>query len=254
MSEQPINSIHTSCKSCVFAVYESTTQTECALNYLDLYRKNNIEILEAYDNEKEFYIINTKKCMGYREPKWFDSLGLSNSTLDQKIETYNKYNRLDYAMVIDLKDFTKDSLDSILNDISQMDIVPKKIVIIRHINQDNSEDFQYSNLEKLFAQYNISCPWRVQTILDETLSSEDLLRGAMTTIAKQRFVSYITGYSKDIINLIKTANAKIHEELDQFVVLSDQTYKAVIFSGAVYRFAKFNNEDILANKDSYSIV
>ena len=59
-----INAVHTPCKNCVFAIYDNITQTNCALHYLDIYRDKDIEILEAYDNDKEFYIINNKKCIG----------------------------------------------------------------------------------------------------------------------------------------------------------------------------------------------
>ena len=50
-----VNTIHTPCKSCVFALYEDKTQTDCGLNYISKYRqKDNVEVLEAYDNDKEF--------------------------------------------------------------------------------------------------------------------------------------------------------------------------------------------------------
>lgn len=96
--DDQINTIHTPCKSCVFAKYDNNTQNGCELNYLDKYRTKNASILEAYDDEKEFYIINGKKCMGYRENKWFKQFNLENSDIESKIKIYKEKNYLDYIL------------------------------------------------------------------------------------------------------------------------------------------------------------
>lgn len=54
--------IHTSCKDCVFATYDEDTQTGCRAGRLDKYRQNGSDIIEAFDNEKEFFVINKKLC------------------------------------------------------------------------------------------------------------------------------------------------------------------------------------------------
>ena len=80
-----IHAIHTPCKNCVFAKYEENTQTGCELDYIEKYKNLESEILEVYDNDKEFYVINDKKCLGYREPKWFEQLSMSDSSMEEKI-------------------------------------------------------------------------------------------------------------------------------------------------------------------------
>ena len=55
---ETIKPIHTPCKDCTFAIYEGKTQNGCHLNLLEKYKNKNLEILEAYDEQKEFYIIN----------------------------------------------------------------------------------------------------------------------------------------------------------------------------------------------------
>jgi hypothetical protein len=66
--EETNKHLTTSCKDCVFAQYDGNTQTGCAADRLDLFRDQGY-IIEAYDEEKEFYVIDCF-CNYYRTPKW----------------------------------------------------------------------------------------------------------------------------------------------------------------------------------------
>lgn len=58
---------HTSCKECIFAVYDGITQIGCDLDRIESYRnKGDGVVIEAYDEEKEFFIINNNKCKCFR--------------------------------------------------------------------------------------------------------------------------------------------------------------------------------------------
>ena len=58
---------NTSCKECIFAVYDDKTQIGCDLDRIDAYRdKGDNIVLEAYDDEKEFFVINNYKCRCFR--------------------------------------------------------------------------------------------------------------------------------------------------------------------------------------------
>ncbi len=60
-----------SCKECVFAVYDSKTQTECSLGRIEKYRKRKVgKVIEAYDNDKEFFILENIQCNAHRVPEW----------------------------------------------------------------------------------------------------------------------------------------------------------------------------------------
>jgi hypothetical protein len=62
--------IHTCCKDCVFSQYEGITQLDCSLGKIDKFERLDIPIIEAYDDEKEFYIIENRKCQFYRNKQW----------------------------------------------------------------------------------------------------------------------------------------------------------------------------------------
>lgn len=62
--------ILTNCKDCVFAQYEGVTQTDCELGRLAKFdsRKNG-KVIEAYDNDREFFILDDIKCNAYTNQK-----------------------------------------------------------------------------------------------------------------------------------------------------------------------------------------
>lgn len=58
--------IRTSCKDCIFAIYEDDTQISCAHDRIDKFKTLSSDlVIEAYDEEKNFYVIN-KFCNFYR--------------------------------------------------------------------------------------------------------------------------------------------------------------------------------------------
>lgn len=56
----------TSCKECVFAIYDGNTQTGCKDDRISKFKE---DVIEAYDEEKEFYVIN-RTCTLYRTKNW----------------------------------------------------------------------------------------------------------------------------------------------------------------------------------------
>lgn len=250
--DNKINSIHTSCKDCVFAIYEDKTQINCALQYIELYKSKNIEILEAYDNDKEFFIINGKKCMGHRENNWFDQFNMKDADLSEKIAKYNETNILNYIIIIDLKNLNLDQLDDICLQISQCKVQPKKVIFIRHI--DNEKSFPYDKIENILKKYEPKYIWRIQTILDDSLTDKNILDNIALLNNKVRFMLYITNYNSDIKNVVEVTDNKVHQKLEQFNVISNKDKNCMIFSTIVYRFENFHGKDLLQDMNNYTIV
>ena len=59
----------TSCKDCKFAIYEDKTQTGCEAGRAEAYMEKGMGV-EAYDKDKEFYVINT--FCSYKIDKRYD--------------------------------------------------------------------------------------------------------------------------------------------------------------------------------------
>lgn len=246
-----IKPIHTSCKNCVFSLYDKVTQHGCGLNYLDVYRNNNVEIIEAYDNDKEFYVINDKKCIGYREPKWFDSLGMADAPMQDKITKYFESNYINYFLILDTLEMNKDQFDAAIKNLSSASFAPQKLIIIRYAYKDN--DLPYTLIENTFKKYNVDISWKIHTILDNELSHDDILYQIITQNNKYRFVLY----SKDATNLndlIIQANNIVYKQLKSFNILSTTNKQNIVFSIGTYKYMMFHGENILNNPLYYTVV
>jgi hypothetical protein len=252
MSQQ-ISRIHTSCKNCVFAIYENITQTDCALKYIDKYKNKNTPILEAYDEDKEFYVINNRKCLGYRENKWFAQYDLENSTLDNKIAKFNELNHLHYLMMVDLKNFSINDLYNLEKSIKSCGIQPKKIVFIRY--QADNGLFTYDVIKSFFENTKLNCKWRIQTMVDTTLQHEDILNNCCNLNKGYRFILGIKNPCDDIDKIILKGNSIVHESLDTITAITNKDKSAILFSAVTYRWSiAVEKKNILDDESNFIIV
>jgi hypothetical protein len=249
---QPISAIHTPCKSCVFAKFEDKTQTNCFLDYISIYKDNNIQVLEAYDNEKEFFIINDKKCIGYRESKWFDKRGMTNSSLDEKIAKYQEANYAHYLAVIDLKYLSLSQFNNICFSLSKCSIRPEKIVILRYA-KDN-KIFGYKNIESILKDTNIGCEWRIQTMLDDDIEYNYTLNDIIKNNLQCRFVLSINNYNDSFDNIINYANTKVYKKLQNFCACGNSDKTTILYSSTVFRHAFDVGKNILDDPSLYEII
>lgn len=247
-----ISKVHTPCKDCAFAEYKDITQTGCSIGYIDKYKNKGAAILEVYDNDKEFFVINDKKCIGYRENKWFAQYGLEHADLDEKIKKFNEINRIDYLMVIDLKEFNDDGLAVLKQSVADLSYKPSKIIFIRYQSDKN---FPYEKIKDFFNGANIDCKWRIQTMVDDSLSNKDILHNITNLNKGYRFILSINKPTDNVQNVVNKANEIVYTNLDSIIAIKNKDSSAILFSAASYRWSivvpKIN---ILDNEENYIVV
>lgn len=252
MSE--IEFVHTPCKKCVFAKYDNITQVGCLLNYIEAYKKQNIEILEVFDDELEFFVINNKKCTGYRENTWFTKYGLENASIEEKIAKFKELNKLDYFIVVNLIDteHTDLQLKQLSSEIAGLDIKPQKIIFVRYRTTALKYDYDYVIKFLKDAELN-KCPWKIQTMEDDNALYEHTLHNIITLNKFPRFVLSIKiGEEFNINNMVNKANSIVYDNLDRFSVISNKNENCLLFSGLLYRFALISEHtNILQNTNDY---
>jgi len=248
-----INPIHTPCKQCVFAKYENITQTDCFLNYIDKYKTNEVEILEAYDEEKEFYIINGKKCIGYRENKWFANIGMENASIEEKIQEFNRKNYLHYLLVLNLDNYSYENFEHLKNQIANISIKPSKIIFIRYQNKEPL--YGLDLIKNLLEFAKIECKWRVQTMVDESIVYDQILHNVINMNKKYRFLLSVRNHCDQLNDIVSLANKKIYDELDRFTIISDKHKNAELFSTPSYRFyLTVEGKSIFDYPENYTVV
>jgi hypothetical protein len=235
MSQPEINiisEIHTSCKDCSFAVYSDQTQTGCELNLIEKYKGKGASIIEAYDAQQEFFIINGKKCIGYRDKKWSAEL-----SMEEKKEKVLIQNNIKYILFIDLQKFTNDKFEKLIDDISSVSIKPSTIILLRY-NYINV-NFEYEYIRSKLQNSGISCKWRIQTMVDEDVSIRSVLSSTISTNTQYKVMLYVSDYTDiaDINKILDLANHTIYEDLASFIVVSNKEHTAKLFLGLIYRYS-----------------
>lgn len=118
----------TPCKECVFAVYDGITQTNCKFDLIQRYKNRDINIIEAYDEDKEFYVVD-RQCMYQRSRNW-PHLKESFDTQKLKIEDEIK---IKYQAIVFASDNLEDTRDTVVSLIEQKH-KPSHISIIRQVD------------------------------------------------------------------------------------------------------------------------
>lgn len=241
-----ISQIHTSCKNCIFSIYENITQINCALNYIEKFKNKNIEILEAYDEEKEFYVINNKKCIGYRGKDWLEKNNLNN--IDAAITKFNESNKIHYLAIIDTKNIDFDTLYKIIKDISNQKLIPQRLYIIRYPDNDL---FGIDKLQPVLDESKI--PWKIHTAISDDIPLEYFIT-TIINVHKTRFAMIVNNYSNDIISILNKANNIVCENMESLMLLKNTDSSCYIFSTSVYKLLKVQGQNLLTDQIHHSIL
>lgn len=201
------NKIITSCKDCKFATFNNKAQTGCLFNLIDAYKEAGIGVIEAYDEDKEFLVID-RICMYSRHK----SADVSTEDVLQQI-------KIRYQVVIildnDLEKFAKT-----LNSISRQGIKPQHITAIQSFGIDH-KPFAFT---KLLSRTGVA--WRFQDAQSEELSKDDAVNICIHAVTHPYYIVVNNGFEfpdtfsselNDLINARFTQFTYLHNE-DIYIV------------------------------------
>lgn len=147
MSEAVIKQPCTSCKDCAFASYEGNTQSGCEAGAAD-----RLEKVDAYDEEKEFWVISGRQCPMYRSKssRW------AARNEGRWLEQARADNRLRCAVVVPC-----DGRDAVRTAVSLLasSLPPSEVVFVQA--PGDSTDLRTALSPVLKSHF----PWRVQKVL-----------------------------------------------------------------------------------------
>jgi hypothetical protein len=249
--QQTISSIHTPCKECVFAKYEDNTQTDCLLDLINQYKESDsVEILEAYDDDKEFYIVNKKKCAGYKVDAYFTSRDLDDLSMEEKIEYVKDKLQLNYLLLINAVNTNPEDITKLLSKINDTNILPKKINVI--LSEDNPHSFN-SYLVAIKAS-EIKSKWRITSLQDKEDKFITTLHRTISVDQEHNFILSVDGDSTNVEKILTTANDRVYKKFKRFIVIGNKTQNTMIFNKFVYKEAFNLGVDILINNQHYETI
>ena len=166
----------TPCKDCAFALYKNTeapdeTHTEynedgttpqqigCELGMIERFKEAGVEVIEAFDEKHEFYVIG-RKCLYGRSKNWkqenigIDFLKVIRSEIAIKVEV---------IIYVDENNAWED-IEETVESIQKQTLQPVKIVFVQH----PSCKFKASSYNVHFNQMFI--PWRMEFVVESDSS------------------------------------------------------------------------------------
>jgi len=246
-----INKVHTPCKKCSFAKYEENTQTGCFLDLLDKYRLVDVEVLEAYDNDKEFYIINGKKCAGYREQNYFDNRDMEEATMEEKVALIKSKLRMKYLAIIDCLNRTPEELLSVVLELKKAKVKPDTVMVI--IKEDGS--YSYSDYYKSLYKSEIGTKWKIKGNLYQEQDFITTIHQVVNLGAEScNFVLCVGADSSKVNEVVEHANDLVYEKFEAFCVVSNESKQTILFNQYVYKAAIASNGDIITDYKEYITV
>jgi len=224
---------HTSCKNCLFANYTADTQTGCKINMIDKFRRYECEIVEAFDDHKEFYVLPNRKCMWLRTNNW----KWAKEDLYEQIAAIRQEIEMQYqAIIICGEDFAETK--ATVKSLTEQYLPPKHISLIR--NPDNPITGQ--EMQEWILEHNkpFNIPWRVQNVTAADIPSSYAIDFVIDRCPHQY---YFVCNSGCIVpkKVFSSLNQKIVDELYQLTVLSPNSQDdGLVISYALHKMLNGN--------------
>ncbi len=210
--------LDTSCKNCIFAQYKDITQIGCKYNRLDVFRRHNINIVECFDDDKEFYVIPDTQCHYKRTKKW----KRYKKWLDKGIEEFDirKEVEMKYQVLI-YDDTTFNQLEQTIKSLIPQSIQPLHISILRYQNNISLSDTR-DMIEKHLGKPTKTFNWKIINISNTNTEYKRYIDLALKSTHYPYYVVAHSGYEfeKDIFNKI---NNKIIDKCFKFSILDLDT-------------------------------
>ena len=251
MSE--INVIHTPCRGCSFAIYEENTQKDCALGFLEIYKTlDKAEILEAYDDDIEFFIINNKKCFGYKTKKYFENRNMQDATMEEKVAYVKDKMKMSYVLVVDVRGMPETSFKNILKTLKEKTTPPAGIVVATH----NTNPVGAANFYEAILKSGIDCKWRLKSLSEAKEDFATVLHRVITEGAQDcTFVlSVDTNGYENIAEIVEKGNEIVYKNFETFITISNKTRGVKLFNINVYLQSLKMGTDILENEQANMII
>lgn len=231
----------TICKTCVFAKFDGKTQTGCNLKRLHTFSINGASLLEAYDEDKNFFVIEGRYCNAFRPTDVWNK--------PNPIEAVRDEIRVRPTVFI----YTPKNSNyiSTLESCFHSEILPAKIVIVLHANHIVMDVIPI--LKEKCEKHNIE--WMVQEVYDPDLSpvnSVDLV------VRKEPLNTFgcILKAGKSLDNTLFTKfDHAINDDLKQIIVCKPrQGYHQLIIHNIVWSKYRGLSTDSLSALDYIELV
>jgi len=237
LNQKTLN-IQTSCKDCIFAVYEGMTQTGCEFNRIETFRERGTNIVEAYDHDKEFFVID-RFCNRCRNQDWADEQKGDNY---KDIVTEESRLQIDIFIYID-KSNTVEDIEASLTNFDELFLLPSTIILVNNNDGIKSED-----LLVLIKKQKHDFKWRIERIIELDCSK---LRAIDLSMKRCKSTYYSVVDAGDIISqsFCQGINRLLNDELFQFSMITNgKEYNKSVIQTQLHKILAGNKKRSIIEK------
>ena len=211
---------NTSCKVCAFAHYIGNTQVGCDVGRLEKLRGMGMDIVEAEDHEKEFYVI-PMMCTGYRPEAWAEAH--RGADLVEKM-TEESTPRIGFMILLeepkDKEKIFADIAATVKSIHDDLKYSPAYIVIISNLLQ---KDLSYLDLieaaQDIFLDYDVD--YKVMRVTTETSDSLGVVDVGFSN-AQNGFYCVLMAGDPIVKNMDELLNHAINNEIMNVGMVKDE--------------------------------
>ena len=236
-SSEHIRIAQTSCKNCIFAIYDNQTQVNCAIGRIDIYREQN-SLIEAYDDDKEFYVVDGRICNSCRNREWLDkqpNLRFSSRYQDT-VDYVRQEVTLQFHLVV-IADQDIEGVKKSINSVIADGYLPLEISVIRKLGCQ----IRPAHLKMYLDTLNIK--WQINSITNPELDERLSVDYAVESSIYQQYVVVRAGSTLPP-NYLKNIDAAWNDKLLQLgIVISndDDTINGMMVNKAVHEYLRGND-------------
>lgn len=235
--------IRTSCKDCVFAQYENNTQVNCLHNRIKTFKQlleNNDDfqlVVEAYDNEKEFYVIN-RFCNLYRDKNTYQDKDINCEKAFDEI-------KLTFDVLIDCNDINDDNYFNYIKSIIASSVFygSNKISFHFYHNQSLNKDGRKKalNLQRVSSNSYLSVYYQ-----------KDILQHGILSKTKNSYHMIITKDSRPDKKIFDILNNIVNIDLKKVLVCNNNN--VFVVSNLSYKIETMGKIDVKFNETLNNII
>ena len=232
--------LHTSCRDCIFATYDEQNKTQkgCELNKIEKLINSGVKVVESFDEEKEFYVLDNHACMTYRKKL------LPNKTIEEQAEIAKKQAtpRIDCVITVesdDILDLEK-TIKSLINQENQFHevvfcilskIKPSQIVSLINTNEGKFK-------------------WSIKQIIDEYWTGSKAINVAVQK-SRSTYASVFNSGFEIPKTFVKEMCHSLTEDMKRFIMLNSVDEKSNGLTVQIYAFnALRGNEEAYTDEEN----
>ena len=224
--------LQTSCKECLFSVYEKNTQTGCLANRIEMFKQTarGDIIIAAYDDEKEFYVVDGL-CNYFRPPSWNKGKADLNKAIDESKTTF--------SIMIYADQINEDNLSRTQKSIQEIDYEHSKIsVVISHdLTMETQQKKIVTKLYEFLAQ-DLNIDTKINAYLSETQQDYEAFRKVQGLYFIRLVVNDKNTVSK---NTFSNIDAALNNRAVRAVVFDDGNAVAIAYTVFLTRFKDYED-------------